>query len=58
MGVRNNSGCQLGQEQPAVTHLVLQTCGQLIDIGGRDVAARAVLKKRGSIAAYGVASDL
>src|ERR1022692_713643 len=48
----------LGQVQPAVTDLVLQTGGELVDVGGRDVATHAVLKERCAVTADSIAADL
>ena len=48
----------LGQKQPAVIHLVLQAGGELVDVGGRNVTSRAILKERRPVAAYGIATNL
>src|SRR6202035_528122 len=49
---------QLGKKEPTVIHLVLQAGGELIDVGGRNVAAHAILKERRAVTAYGIAADL
>jgi len=47
-----------GEKEPAVIHLMLQTGGELIDVGGRNVSTRTILKKWRPVAAYGVTANL